>query len=89
MLQGWSDAGGGVLFAVSTRSPVSRSVAQPAAACGREPAERQAEGGSEGLRGGLRVTTTDIGEPFTFFKAHPRLPSNPVPIATLGGRPAR
>lgn len=32
MLQGWRDAGGGVLFAVSTRSPVSRSVTLPAAA---------------------------------------------------------
>lgn len=31
MLQGWRDAGSGVLFAVSTRSPVSRSVAWPAA----------------------------------------------------------
>lgn len=31
MLQGWRDAGGGVLFAVSTRSPVSRSVTWPAA----------------------------------------------------------
>ena len=32
MLQGWRDAGGRVLFVVSTRSPISGSVAWPAAA---------------------------------------------------------
>ena len=50
MLPGWRDAGGGVWFAVSSRSPASGSVVQPAATCGQEPAERQAEGGWGGAR---------------------------------------
>lgn len=41
-----------------------------------------------GLRGGSLATTTDMHEPFTVFKALPCLPSNLVPIVTLGGRPA-
>lgn len=49
MLQGWRDVGGGVLFAVSTRSPVSRSVTWPTAAMRRN----QQRGGRciGGLRG--------------------------------------
>lgn len=89
MLPGWRDAGGGVWFAVSSRSPASRSVAQPAATCGQKPAERQAEGGWGAGGRDLQVTTADIGEPCTFFQACPHLSSNHVPIASLGGRPTR
>lgn len=70
MLQGWRDAGGRVLFAVSTRSPVSRSVAWPAAAaCKNLQRGRRWVGEAEGR---LANKTTDIGEPFPFCKALPR-----------------
>lgn len=49
MLQGWRDAGGGVLFAASTRSPVSRSVARPTAAvCRNQQRGGRWIGGIEG-----------------------------------------
>lgn len=88
MLQGWGGVGGGALFAVSTRSPVSRSVTWPTAAVCRN----QQRGGRwiGGLRGGsLQITTTDTSELFTLYKALPCLSSNRAFIATPGGRQVR
>lgn len=54
----------------------------------QEPAEgRKVDWGDWGES--WQITTADTGELFTLYKTLPHLPSNRVPMATLGGRKAR